>query len=303
VERISDFRERTLSIKPMAKKKTRSRTRYRSVTARSLPEFVNVVQGLQDDWSDLEAMQTERSEHHGRLAHVWFRGHANKDWELNPKIFRTNNEIEVEDEEELYAEFIRRGCSVAPSLSDGWHSYFVMQHHGVPTRLLDWTDSALVALYFALKNCEADAAVWAVNPLWLNGRTINSYSLVDPSVDPVAATFRVDALRTTLEGTKDEALPLLSIAVRPPWVSMRMFAQRSLFTLHGSRNIPIETYPFVRRTSPLCRIVIPLTEREDVMVGLRACGVTETTIFPDLDGLAKELIAEYGGLAGSNTVR
>ena len=77
-----------------------------------------------------------------------------------------------------------------------------------------------------------------------------------------------------------------------------MFAQRSLFTLHGSQDIPIETYPFFRRDSPLCRIVIPLKEREDVMVGLRACGVTETTIFPDLDGLAKELVAEYGGLGG-----
>lgn len=281
----------------MAKKQTRGRARYRSVTARSLPDFVDVVQGLQDDWSDSEAAQTERPEAAGALAHVWFRGHANKDWELKPKIFRTNNEIGVADEEELYAEFIRRGCSLASSLSDGWRSYFVMQHHGVPTRLLDWTDSALVALYFALKNCEADAAVWAVNPLWLNWRTTSRYSLVDPSVDPVAAAFRVDALRASLEGNKDD-VPLLSVAVRPPWVSMRMFAQRSLFTLHGSQDIPIEKYPFVRKDSPLCRIVIPLREREDVMVGLRACGITETTVLPDLDGLAKELVAEYGGLAG-----
>ncbi len=171
-----------------------------------------------------------------------------------------------------------------------------MQHHGVPTRLLDWTDSALVALYFALKSCDCDAAVWAINPLWLNSQSVNRYSLVDPSVDPVATAFRVDALRAAMEGPPKGAPPLLSIAVRPPWGSMRMFAQRSLFTLHGARDIPIETYAFIQRDSPLCRIVIPFTHREDVMIGLRACGVTETTVYPDLDGLAKELIVEYGGL-------
>lgn len=108
--------------------------------------------------------------------------------------------------------------------------------------------SKLVALYFAVKNCKTDAAVWAVNPLWLNGKTFNRYALVEPSLDPMAAAFMVDAVHASLEGHKgDGSSPLLSIAVRPPWVSMRMFAQRSLFNLHGSQNIPIEQYPFVRR--------------------------------------------------------
>jgi len=279
----------------MAKKKTGARPRFRSVTARSLPDFVDVVQGLQDEWSDLEAEQTQKDD--GGDAHIWFRGNADKDWELTPKIFRTNNEISVTDEAELYGEFLRRGCSLAPSLTVGLHSYFLMQHHGIPTRLLDWTDSAMVALYFAVKNCETDAAVWAINPLWLNGKTVNRYALVEPSFDPVAAAFMVDAVHASLEGNKEGgASPLLSIAVRPPWVSQRMFAQRSLFTLHGSQNIPIEQYPFVRRNSPLCRIVIAQNERKDFLVGLRSCGIMETTIYPDLDGLAKELVTEYGGL-------
>lgn len=52
----------------------------------------------------------------------------------------------------------------------------------------------------------------------------------------------------------------------------------------------------MRRNSPLCRIVIPVLERKDFLVGLRSCGITETTIYPALDGLAKELVTEYGGL-------
>lgn len=78
-----------------------------------------------------------------------------------------------------------------------------------------------------------------------------------------------------------------------------MFGQRSLFTLHGSQDLPIEKYPFAQQDMPLCRIVIPHRDRGEIMVGLRICGVAETTVYPDLDGLAKELIAEYGGLDGS----
>lgn len=279
----------------MARNKKTTRPHYRSLTVRSLADFVDSVQMLQDDWSELEAVQTQRDD--GADAHIWFRGHGDKDWELTPKIFRTGNEITVTDEDELYGEFLRRGCSLAPSLSAGWHSYFVMQHHGIPSRLLDWTDSALVALYFALKDCRTDAAVWAMNPLWLNGKTTNRYALVEPSNDPVAAAFMVPEIHAILTGSKGTSgAPLLSIAVRPPWVSVRMVAQRSLFTLHGPEDLPIETYRFVRRDSPLCRIVIPLVYRNDVIVGLRACGVTETSIYPDLDGLAKELVTEYGGL-------
>src|SRR5580700_59641 len=148
----------------MAKNKKAVRLRSRSMTVRSLADFVDAVQMLQDDWSDLEAAQTQRDD--GADAHIWFRGHRNKEWALTPKIFRSGNEITVADEGELYGEFLRRGCSLAPSLSAGWHSYFLMQHHGIPTRLLDWTDSSLVALYFALKDCGTDAAVWAMNPLW-----------------------------------------------------------------------------------------------------------------------------------------
>jgi hypothetical protein len=272
------------------------RVRCRSQAVGSLAHFLDVVQDLQEEWSDWEEADT--NSHDGGLAHIWFRGHADKRWELTPKIFRTKSRIRVFDEEELYGEFGRRGGSLMGSLSDGgWLPYFVMQHHGIPTRLLDWTDSALVALYFALKDSRSDAAVWAINPLWLNSRTVKRYSLVDPRIDEVATAFRVDAIRARLKGPKDDH-PLLSIAVRPPLVSMRMFAQRSLFTLHGSRDLPIEKYPFVQRDVPIFRIVIPYRNRGDIMTGLRLCGVAETTVFPDLDGLAKELIAEYGGLDG-----
>ncbi len=277
----------------MPTKRKPFRVKCRSEIARSLAQFIDIVQDIQERWSDWEAEDTNSRD--AALAHVWFRGHSNSGWELTPNIFRTKSNIRVCDEEELYGEFVRRGGSLLSGLSDGWHAYFMMQHHGIPTRLLDWTDSALVALYFALKASRTDAAVWAINPLWLNSCTVERYALVDPRFDPVAVAFRVDAIRASLQDS-ESGTPLLSMAVRPPLVSSRMFGQRSLFTLHGSQDIPIEKYSFVDRDSPLSRIVIPERNLSDFRVGLRLCGIAETTVFPDLDGLAKELIAEYGGL-------
>lgn len=275
----------------MSKKHSRRRLRCRSITVRSLAQFVDAVHDLEDDWSDQEDAVTGSKD--GGDAHVWFRGHADKTWDLKPKLFRTGNEIRPIDEAELYGEFVRRGGTIAPTLAPDLHAYFVMQHHGVPTRLLDWTASAFTALYFALRHTTTDAAVWAINPLWLNSQTVGRYGLVDPTIDPVAAAFRVDILWASMDAPSPN--PLLSIAIRPSWVSPRMFAQRSMFTLHGATDIPIEQYRFINSESPLCRIVIPHRHREHVLVGLRACGITETAVYPDLDGLARELITEYGG--------
>ena len=225
---------------------------------------------------------------------MWYRGHANAEWTLTPRILRPENEITVADEDELFNEFIRRGRSMA-HLARNLDSYFLMQHHSIPTRLLDWTDSCLVALFFALKNRSTDAAVWALNPLWLNWNSVGQYSLMDPDIDPNAEAFLFDRIKQLLRQQPESSPPLLSMAVRPPWIGGRMFAQRSMFTLHGVSDIPIETYPLVDKGSPLCRIVVRRQDRSDVLCGLRACGITETAIFPDLDGLAKELVAEYGG--------
>jgi hypothetical protein len=126
-----------------------------------LSEFIAVVQELQEEWSSWEASDVNAPDED--LAHLWFRGHADVEWELTPNIFRTKNGITVVDEGELYNEFVRRGHSLPGSSADGWHSYFMMQHHEVPCRLLDWTDSALIALYFALHKSQTDAAVWVLN--------------------------------------------------------------------------------------------------------------------------------------------
>ena len=117
-----------------------------------------------------------------------FCGHADAGWELKPKLYR-DGALGVEKlfrfEEELRGEFKRRGSQLAeglklPAYDDEWGWYSLMQHYGAPTRLLDWSDGALTALYFAVRETRRDdqvnapgksppdACVWMLDPYRLN---------------------------------------------------------------------------------------------------------------------------------------
>src|SRR5215204_6752804 len=78
----------------------------------------------------------------------WYRGQANKDWTLQPGLFRSNNPGSLE--ERAYKEWVRRADLIEKHEDKEWHHLFNMQHYGVPTRLLDWTESFAVAVGFTL---------------------------------------------------------------------------------------------------------------------------------------------------------
>ena len=97
---------------------------------------------------------------------LWFRGHAKSDWELKPTLYRkqTHNEINLLRMFKQDASYL---VTPRPFYSYDW--LFIMRHHGVPTRLLDWTESPLVAAYFAVNEFnENDGAIWVMLPLELN---------------------------------------------------------------------------------------------------------------------------------------
>src|SRR5580698_9483387 len=117
--------------------------------ANSLEEFVGHTSRLRRKWLQDDLVP-------------WFRGHERADWPLVPKFYR-ELPTDRNTEDEIREEFITR----APNLCDAkpankWEWYFLMQHHGSSTRLLDWSEGALIGLYFAVRQSRGchDAAVW-----------------------------------------------------------------------------------------------------------------------------------------------
>jgi hypothetical protein len=150
-----------------------------------------------------------------------------------------------------------------------------MQHHGLPTRLLDWTHNFGVALYFALKGSDGDAAVWVLDPYELNAASTGRDLLLHPT--QLKADYRACFIDHTAAPDGNV------VAIAPLRHHPRSISQQSAFTLHGDLSRPLEEL----HPSTVTKIVVPKEARHDAEVFLSLAGITEFTVFPDLDGLAR----------------
>jgi len=185
----------------------------------------------------------------------------------------------------------------APLRGDTDQWLFLAQHVGLPTRLLDWSESALLGLYFALK-CDKPV-VWMLDPFRMNelsvtekyaggGESERSYPLTwfDPrgSVKNIGVENIKGAWERDYDGLD------LPVAVHPTYIHPRMGAQRSMFTIHGAKPEPItDLIP----SHLLRKSIIDTEAKPQILKDLQMLGIHDSTAFPDLDGLASELADLY----------
>lgn len=247
----------------------------------------------------------------------WFRGEPECELEtaLQPKLCRPKTLAQrkrsqlLHEEQELRLEFTRCGTQLFRDgkPSDHWDWYFLMAHSRVPTRLLDWTDSALTALYFALSDRfnggntrnGSDAVVYMLDAWWLNDF---SFREAHPNVSEkkrpagLALTDWPEAHRYLPEDplkTQTGIRARLPLAIEPPHIWQRLAAQRSHFTIFGRELDGLKTLG-ARKNSRLYQIRIDTRDLESFISDLRIAGITESSIFPDIDGLGRELDMAFG---------
>lgn len=243
---------------------------------RSVADYVRLVCSIREEWSAKVKAYFD----------PWFRGQGNASWGLQPNIYRLGLR---DHEDEIRLEFKRRAAQLLAAErepTNEWAWYCLMQHHGVPTRLLDWTDSALVALFFAVNSgapsipSEEDAAVWVLNPFWLNSKVTN--------IDSTIQTDWAEAGRYLGPPYAFHLEQELPIAVDPVHTARRISVQFSRFTVHGTR--PDGLTEVTAGTGQLRKLIIPRHQLDRVRTDLRTCGVIDTAVFPDLEGLSRDLV-------------
>lgn len=232
----------------------------------------------------------------------WYRGHSKPTYELVPKIARkpgggAHSFVKVREAEILmHSEFGTRSRAYFSEVAtDHWDVLFNMQHYGVPTRLLDWSESPFVALFFALKPRSGgyadDAIVWMVNPEKWNEAFFKFPTGVSPMMDKTSDTVRDYAVGLNQNRYREEPLMLLGSHNSP-----RIVAQRGGFTLFGKKFTSLDKVKGVNHKidqSVLDKIVIKKDYCEDIFKSLVRKGFDETFVYPDIEGLAQEVSRKY----------
>ena len=216
---------------------------------------------------------------------VWYRGQSNKDWKLIPGYFRYTA---APSESTLLKKFKQSAAMLldkSPYTSYDW--LFLMQHYGVPTRLLDWTESPLIALYFAVvEDNGCDGALWCLNPPQLN-KNAHIYSSEDgfiPSFeDKELESYTIERLS---QENRVKHLPIATIATRN---NSRIQAQLGVFTIHHVDKTPIED---LGDKSHILKYVIPNKDKKNILTQLKLLGFTKFQLFPELSSIGENIREE-----------
>ena len=237
---------------------------------------------------------------------LWFRGTGKTTYTLSPSIHRHPSTAAPEKIIELETKIIDRfNQRSVPFLhkpldkKNDWEVLFFMQHYRIPTRLLDWSENPFIALYFALtsahfevvakkkKEYKDDVAVWVLDPVVWNKESLKDFSY-DKGILSVEENF-VDSYkpRTTFANIREKPVAIFGTHNSP-----RIVSQRGVFTVFGKKLKAMEQ-TYVDDKFPqdcLIKLNFPKEKINSLLDSLTALGITDSVVYPDLEGLSKEVM-------------
>jgi hypothetical protein len=222
---------------------------------------------------------------------TWFRGHGQRRWKLVPSLARRAADLLAEGA--IIKRFMQNAVPYLETpLRDEWEWMFLMQHHRAMTRLLDWSESPLTALFFAVsedKHRNAAGAIWCLDPVALNREA----KIPDFKFESEIPGFGRDrSLESYLPTRVDESTAAMGpVAIMGPRNTRRMAAQLGTFTVNHRDHTPIES---IGACKHCWRWIVPANAKRKIRKELALLGYSQLTLFPDLDRVAdltKELLS------------
>jgi hypothetical protein len=249
---------------------TKNKVTTSEVTILDVKDFIDLIESIKED-----------NEAKGNMVELLFRGQG-VDRPLLPKLSRLQLNGSIINVEKLILAEFKRGILPLTEFKpdNNWDLLALAQHHGLPTRLLDWTYHALVALWFAVERpAQKDS----------NGESENGVVWI------LAAD--VDDFRTDTEDT-DPLSNRITKIFRSSVVSRRISAQAGVFTIHkineDDRVVKFETH--VDFKNKLTKAVVSFSEFAKIRKQLSILGVNNSTVYPDIDGFCKHLERRFSKL-------
>jgi hypothetical protein len=192
--------------------------------------------------------------------------------------------------------FRKYAVQQAPSGADSvWHWLAVAQHHGLPTRLVDWTFSPFVALHFATEHPHdyaRDGVIWCVD--FVRANKLLPKRLRAILEEDGSDTFTAEMLNTfsTVRDFDGMAREPFLLFLEPPALDTRILNQAALFSLMPSSTASLHDW-LVAHPDLCRRVLVPAELKWEVRDKLDQANVTERTLFPGLDGLSRSLERYY----------
>ena len=215
---------------------------------------------------------------------VWYRGQTKDSYSLVPSLFRYPRGIDKE--QVLFNEYERSASHLQSVKKNDWEMLNDMQHYGIPTRLLDWTDVLGIAIAFALYDSGADdfdSAIYVLDPIALN--TLSG--LKDIKRAPNDADFAYKAVYW--HGRP--FYPNFPIAIDGTLHNDRLRAQNGSFTVQGRVTDPLD----LQAPSVIRKVVLSAEVKPEAREFLEHANLNPFSIYPDIVGMARHIVRKHLG--------
>lgn len=225
-----------------------------------------------------------------------YRGLGNADWALKTSLARLGGSYR-ELEAHLLRNFKKYAMQTPLSNRSEWNWMALAQHHGLPTRMLDWSYSPYIALHFAtadLADYDRDGLIVTVNYVKLHEMLPARLKRILRRERSNAFTAEMldDAARTLTQLEKLRRDPF-AIFLEPPSLDLRIVNQFALFSFLSNPEVQFDDW-LARKAPELARrIIISKELKWEIRDKLDQANITERVLFPGLDGLSEWLKRHY----------